>query len=84
MCIDKVYGRVRPSKKADRNLYHIHGGELDFRQPSSQMDVVNNQKELYEFKFSGNFDQDCKQEEIFDGKEARMQAKLERKIGTLS
>lgn len=65
-----MYARIRPTAKADRGSYHVNGTDLDFRiDRSAQMveDVLNNNKELFEFKFNGVFDQNATQDEVFDG-----------------
>ena len=65
----QVFARVRPHKKADRNRYHVNGNDIDFKmddKDESTKNFINNQKELFEFKFNGVFDQGATQAEVFE------------------
>jgi kinesin family protein 6/9 len=70
----KVFARVRPTKN-DAQLYAADPvtGEVVFTVPRSLASgFINNQRERYEFRFNGLFDQAATQEDVFGavGREA--------------
>ncbi|KAI9004755.1 P-loop containing nucleoside triphosphate hydrolase protein [Gaertneriomyces semiglobifer] len=73
----QIYARVRPTRPNSKlhitpERYWCSSGDQDqhhvgFRIPKDQAaGMINNQREVYDFKFDRVFDMDAKQEEVFD------------------
>ncbi|XP_075303978.1 kinesin-like protein KIF6 [Odontesthes bonariensis] len=67
----QIFGRIKPTKKTVA-VYSVDseeqaGASLEFVVPRDLADgFVNNKRECYKFRFKKVFDQDAKQEEIFE------------------
>eukprot|EP00762_Andalucia_godoyi_P002959 ANDGO_04112.mRNA.1 Kinesin-like protein KLP1 len=66
----QIFARVRPSKNPSplfKCFATSDESRVEFSKPRDSKDgYINNQREFYEFRFNGVFDQPTKQEEIFD------------------
>lgn len=66
----QIFARVRPTKVPSpyyKCFATSDEARLEFRVPRLEEDgYINNQRELYEFKFNGVFDHQTNQEEIFE------------------
>lgn len=67
----QIYARAKPTKQKT-GLYEIfedEGGNssISFTVPKDLADgYINNKREVYKFRFNKVFDQDCKQDEVFE------------------
>jgi kinesin family protein 6/9 len=64
----KIFGRIRPLRKNGKNTpnkYSHDSNSICFKK-SSEQGTINNQREIFDFKFDQVFDQDVTQEEVFD------------------
>jgi kinesin family protein 6/9 len=73
----KIFSRIRPKRNSghytDNRVHLDHAKPVD-SQPQLHFNIprdissgwINNQKERFDFKFEHVFDEDCKQEEVFD------------------
>lgn len=67
----QIYARAKPTKQKT-GLYEAYEDEgegscIAFTVPKDLADgYINNKKELYKFRFNKVFDQDCKQDEVFE------------------
>lgn len=67
----QIYARAKPTKQKT-GLYEIFEDEsgnssISFTVPKDLADgYINNKREVYKFRFNKVFDQDCKQDEVFE------------------
>ncbi|XP_020618897.1 kinesin-like protein KIF6 [Orbicella faveolata] len=67
----QIYARAKPTKQK-AGLYEAYEDEgggscIAFTVPKDLADgYINNKKEVYKFRFNKVFDQDCKQDEVFE------------------
>lgn len=69
----QIYARAKPTKQKLTGLYETYeddgeaGSVIAFTVPKDLADgYINNKKEVYKFRFNKVFDQDCKQDEVFE------------------
>ncbi|XP_073248269.1 kinesin-like protein KIF6 [Porites lutea] len=68
----QIYARAKPTKQKLTGLYEAYeddngGSIIAFTVPKDLADgYINNKKEVYKFRFNRVFDQDCKQDEVFE------------------
>ena len=67
----KIYGRIKPIKQAypgiEISSTEGHEDQISFALPKNEADgLVNNRKELFNFRFTHMFPDTTTQEEIFD------------------
>lgn len=68
----QIFARAKPTKQKLTGLYEVYDDEngtacIAFTVPKDLADgYINNKREVYKFRFDKVFDQDCKQDEIFE------------------